>query len=162
MPPKPTPASRDGADIPLFYRLFFTWIEPLAALSGSYLYFFQQPYLLARITPPALHAQTRAQSPIEAMLLWNVGSLYILFFAIEFCFLRYARSRGAWRLVMAGILFGSDWGHLWGCKILADAAGEPAWWWWPGAWARWEDWGNLGTLWFGAGMRAAFLLGVGF
>ncbi|KAH7059004.1 hypothetical protein B0J12DRAFT_380748 [Macrophomina phaseolina] len=165
MAAKSKPTTTKPSPIPLPYRLFFTWIEPLSALFGAYLYLFAPTFLLPSLIPTPLHPLLASgPSPVETMLLWQVGSLYIVFFFVEFVFLRYAGSGrpDVWRIVVAAILFGSDWGHIWSFKVLGEAAGMRAdWWWWPGAWERWEDWGNLGTLWFGVGMRVAFLLGVG-
>ncbi|EKG22362.1 hypothetical protein MPH_00292 [Macrophomina phaseolina MS6] len=154
MPPKP---------IPLIYRLFFTILEPVFALNGAYIYVATPAAALQIITPPALHAQTVQQTPIETLLLWQVASLYVLFAFVEGVVLRWVgpQRRDVWRLVMGGIVVSSDVGHLWALKLVAEAAGQPRAWWDPRVWTRWEDWGNQGLTWFGLGLRVAFVLGVG-
>ncbi|OJD32615.1 nadp-dependent alcohol dehydrogenase-like protein [Diplodia corticola] len=157
------PTNNHPKQIPLLYRAFFTFLEPIFALNGAYLYVASPTETLQIITPPGLHAQTLRQTPIETMLLWQVASMYVLFALIELVVLRYVgpQRRDIWRLVLAAIIVSSDAGHLWALKLAADAAGQPDAFYDPRAWTRWQDWGNQGLTWFGFGLRLAFVAGVG-
>ncbi|OMP84346.1 hypothetical protein BK809_0000353 [Diplodia seriata] len=157
------PTTNPPKQIPLIYRAFFTFLEPIFALNGAYIYVASPTKTLQIITPPGLHAQTLHQTPIETMLLWQVASLYVLFALVELGVLRYVgtQRRDIWRLVLASIIVSSDIGHLWALKLVADAAGQPEAFYDPRAWTRWQDWGNQGLTWFGFGLRIAFVVGVG-
>ncbi|KAK7532505.1 uncharacterized protein J3D65DRAFT_606389 [Phyllosticta citribraziliensis] len=154
---------KQAASVPLVYRVYMLWLEPVFAVIGAYLYIFTPTDALQIITPPPLHPQTLQQTPIEKLLMWEVASLYVYFAFIEFVVLRYVGSerRDIWRLVVAGILL-CDMGHLWSLKLVADASGQPSALWDPRMWTRWEDWGNQFTTWFGFLLRVSFILGVGF
>ena len=76
--------------IALPYRIFFLYIEPVLALSGTYLCFSNPERFVTGTTPlPAiLAASPRAISPIMLLLLTNIGAWYLLFAINEAIVLR--------------------------------------------------------------------------
>jgi hypothetical protein len=62
--------------IPVFYRVFFLYIDPLVCLSGIYLSFFDNATFVANGLPPILasYTQTPAGKALTKYFLNSLGS----------------------------------------------------------------------------------------
>ncbi|KAI9819481.1 MAG: hypothetical protein M1827_006929 [Pycnora praestabilis] len=161
-------ALTETPSITLIYRLYFTTIEPLLALTGSYLAIFRPRQFLDLTAPASLLPSSTnssddggAVSPLIRLLLMDISILYI-FFALNLAILlRVCSDMRVWRTLLSTALF-SDVGHLgrawWAMELGFEGGGMKFW-----DMRQWGsgEWGSLGTLWLGLGMRVAFLTGVG-
>ena len=148
--------------IPLLYRLFFLYIEPVSAILGAY-YAGGKPseYLAYLTSDPAAASAVATQAPPTATLvsLYQLSNLYLLFALNEHLVLSSTRSRRTWRRLLFCLLV-ADLGHL---ATMVPSALEKGWaavflrFW---AWNAME-WGSVGFVYAGASMRTSFLLGVG-
>jgi len=88
------------------------------------------------------------------MLFTNIGCLYALFAINEGLVLRLTKEKNVWLGVIAAMLV-SDVGHLYAVWEIAPERMLDL--------VKWnsDEWINYGTLWFGAALRLAFLLGFG-
>jgi hypothetical protein len=151
------------AHIPLPYRFFHLYIEPLLLVPGGiYLSLFQPRKFLLSTTPSALVLpydpsllEPAPITPLIRQLLTNTAGLYILFMLNELLVLRLSNDIRIWRAVVLAMLC-CDLVHLWGVWV----AGGPEFMLSPGEW-RLEDWVNPGLLGAGAVLRVCFLAGVG-
>ena len=142
----------DEAQIPIFYRLFFLYIEPVSALVGAYFAFFDQAFYLA-----LTHSPSAPSGPIPAstqIVLSQLSNLYFFFAMNEALVLRSTKDLRVWKTLLFGLLI-ADLGHLWSVKAVG----------WDIYWRveNWNaiDWGNIGFVYAGAAMRSSFLLGFG-
>jgi len=143
------------ASIPLLYRLFCLWIEPVLAIGGTYLCYFDQARFIQGTTPVLIGRANTALSPLNKLLLTEISGLYAFLALNEALVLRLSNDPNIWRAVEFSMCF-SDLAHLW-----AIYEGSPAefvdvlrW--------RGEDWINIGSLFVGLAIRVAVVLGVGF
>ncbi|KKY36644.1 hypothetical protein UCDDA912_g03316 [Diaporthe ampelina] len=141
--------------LPVLYRLFFLYIEPISALVGAFFaHFRQDDYLLLT---HAASAPAPGQIPTgTSIVLSQLANLYLLFTLNEALVLRSTSDLRVWKTVLFGLLV-ADLGHLWTVRQLGLDVYLP----WN--FARWNaiDWGNIPFVYLGASMRAAFIYGVG-
>ena len=152
MAPSPDRATADEPRIPLLYRLFFLYVEPISALFGAYFSFFAQSTYLS-----LTHLPSAPQGSIPLctqVVLSQLSNLYLLFAINEAVVLRSTRDLTVWKAVLFGLLI-ADFGHLWSVNVL----GWDVYWKFEG----WNaiDWGNVGFVYVGALMRTCFLLEIG-
>lgn len=137
--------------IPLPYRLFFLYIEPVATAVGAYYAALDQASYMS-LTLPA--APPDPVSTRESIVLFQLANLYFVFALNEALVLRVTTDRRVWSAFLLGLLI-ADFGHL----ASVQAVG------WDVYYRFWDwnsmYWGNLGFVYVGAMMRSAFLLGVG-
>ncbi|KAL8901077.1 MAG: hypothetical protein Q9192_000740 [Flavoplaca navasiana] len=135
--------------IALPYRILFLYIEPLAALFGTYTNLFQpEPYLLS-LSPNAVYSSLTY--PIYA----QIAGHDLLFSWLQAVLLRSTSSVKIWKIVLFGMLM-CDVLHLYGSYVVLGAEGffNPETW-------RWEEWITF-VMTYGPGLlRAAFCLGIG-
>lgn len=145
-------AGTEEAKIPLIYRLFFLYLEPVSALLGAYFSFFNQPTYLSLTHLPS--APQNAIPISTQIVLSQLSNLYLLFAINESLVLRSTKDLTVWKTVLFGLLV-ADFGHLWSVKMLG----------WEVYWRfeSWNaiDWGNIGFVYLGALMRSCFMLGIG-
>ncbi|KAE8454122.1 hypothetical protein EG329_005046 [Mollisiaceae sp. DMI_Dod_QoI] len=158
MAPKTSPTSNIRR-MSLIYTIWFLYLEPVMALSGTYLCIFNPQRMLTGTVPlPAITAASSTGAPVITpmmqMLLTNIGSLYVLFSINEGLVLRFSKEKNVW-LGVVGAMLMSDIGHLYAVYAIA-----PERMWQALAWNS-DEWINYGTLWFGAALRLAFMLGFG-
>lgn len=141
--------------LPLAYRLFFLFIEPVSALVGAYYAHFQQrEYLLLT---DAASAPVLGPVPTgTSVVLSQLANLYLLFALNEALVLRATSDLRVWKTLLFGLLV-ADLGHLYTLRALGPGLYLP----WN--FASWNaiDWGNVPFVYLGASMRTAFLAGVG-
>lgn len=114
----PPPTARTISPIPLIYRIYFLYFDPLAALAGSYLCLFSPLRMLSGTLPRPAYESCFADSdsdaaipPLLQMALNNIGALYVLFAIQEGVVLRCTRERSVWIAVMVGMCC-CDVGHI--------------------------------------------------
>ena len=152
-------------NIPLAYRLFFLYIEPISALVGAFYAGWQPAQYLAYLTaspssPAAPNANLSPDTP-TLISLQQLANLYVLFALNEHFVLSSTASLRTWRALLAGLLV-ADLGHLLTMVPLARER-EAGFWEVFGRFWAWDAmlWGSVGFVYAGAAMRTAFLLGVG-
>jgi hypothetical protein len=151
------------AHIPLFYRIFFLYVDPLICLSGIYLSFFSPLTFISSGVPSILSSQTPADSPptpLTAYLLRSLGSHSLFVFTMQILLLHQFKDAPGnlnlkiWRIVQFGILL-IDLSLFYGIYVADPRAALDV-----GAWEA-GDWTNNGILGFVILVRTAFLAGVG-
>ncbi len=143
--------------IPIFYRIFFLYIDPLLCLSGIYIFFFDHPTYIASGTPHSISvdiSNPSILSPLERYLLYALGSYSLCIFAIQTLLLRQFPDVKLWRHVMFAILL-IDLGLLYGVY-----QADPVAFWNVKGWTE-GDWTNNGILGMVIVIRTAFLVGLG-
>ncbi|KAF3915057.1 hypothetical protein ABW21_db0204519 [Orbilia brochopaga] len=130
----------------LIYRLVFFYIEPLLALSGAYLTYFDPQTYLFKLLPDAADPIT----PSTQLALTNLAAMYAHFAIVEALLLRVTDDRRVWRVAIVGMVV-SDVLHL---MAIYKGRGEVAW-----RFGRREDWEVFATSYGPLGLRLAFLAG---
>lgn len=153
-------ASDKLASIPLAYRLFFLYIEPVSALVGAFYAGARPSEYLTYLSSSASSASLAQAPPTPTLIaLYQLANLYLLFALNEHLVLSSTTSRRTWRRLLFGLLV-ADIGHLATMIPLAQEKGFAAvflnFW----AWNAME-WGSVAFVYMGATMRSSFLLGVG-
>lgn len=146
--------------IPLLYRLFFLYIEPVATAVGAYYAALDQHAYMHLTLPSAAGSLLgttagAAVSTRESIVLYQLANLYFVFALNEALVLRATSDLKVWKFFLFGLLV-ADFGHL---ASVAPVGLEVYYRFW-----TWNSmyWGNLGFVYVGAAMRTCFLLGVGF
>jgi hypothetical protein len=138
--------------LPLWYKIFFLWIEPIATLAGAYFAIFEQRQYLDLTHAPS---SPGALVPLgTSIALTQLGNLYLLFAISEALILRSTTEIKVWRALLVGMLI-ADVGHLLSVaplrpEVYYDILNYNA-----------IDWGNVVFVYVGASTRIAFLSGVG-
>ncbi|TIA34087.1 hypothetical protein D6C78_07099 [Aureobasidium pullulans] len=141
------------SSIPLWYRLFFLYIEPVATAVGAYYAWFQQHEYLD-LTYTSASAVSLGPSARESIVLSQLANMYAVFALNEALVLRSTTNLRVWSVFLFGLLL-ADFGHIYSVK---DVGFDIYWKFWD-----WNSmyWGNLGFVYMGAATRTAFLAGVG-
>lgn len=139
--------------IPLIYRLFFLYVEPISALLGA-LYAARPEEYLSLITLEATALPYIGVSKEMKISLYQLSNLYLLFALNENLVLSSTNSIRTWRRLLFCLLV-ADFGHLLTMAPLGLAA----------FWRFWEWnamlWGSVAFVYVGATMRLSFLFGLG-
>jgi len=141
------------ASIPLIYRAFFLYIEPVSTIVGAYYAWFQPQYYLT-LTHYA-SAPGLLGVPISTeVVLRQLGNLYFAFTLNEALVLRATSDLRVWKTLLFGLLV-ADFGHLYSCFPLGLSYYYDFW--------NWNAiaWGNIAFVYCGATLRICFLLGLG-
>jgi hypothetical protein len=134
-----------------FYRLWFTWIDPLTLILTSTTCFLD-PAAALELTVPA---EVSAFVPTQAVLLHQTGILYLFVGTMFAVLLRASPDPKVWKIVEAATL-GVDVALIATVFVSLETQGRLG-------LERWRgmDFVNLGfTVWV-AGIRVAYLAGVG-
>ena len=137
--------------IPLFYRILFLWIDPLAALWTSWALLTDPDLITNTYIPRA----TSVRDPRHDFFPQQLGGAFFYIAASQAALLRYTSDPGAWRLLNAGLL-GFDAVvvySLW-CAMSAQGRLDPAGW-------RVEDWTTVVMTGVFTVSRAAIVAGIG-
>ncbi|KAJ7698148.1 hypothetical protein B0H17DRAFT_342102 [Mycena rosella] len=142
------------AEIPLFYKLFFLYIEPISALAGAYYAAFRPGDYIRDLSLAGARPAAASLTTQNNMVLLQLANLYLLFALNEHLVLSSTTSLKTWRRLLFGLLV-ADFGHLISMAPLgADVF------WCVGDWNA-MVWGSVGFVYAGASMRMAFLAGLG-
>lgn len=134
--------------IPMIFKLFFLYIEPMSALVGAYYSANEsQTYLELSHAPTA---PTDGIPTSTTIVLNQLSNLYFLFALNEAFVLRATKDVKVWCALLFCLLI-ADVGHLFSVRAL----GRQIYW----DVASWNaiDWGNIGFVYLGAVMRISFL-----
>ena len=148
---------RTGFALPLLYRFFFLFLEPISALVGAYFCHLRQARYLALLDAPSAAATTFTTGALPlgtSVALSQLANMYLFFALNEAVVLRSTSDLRVWKAVLAVLLL-ADLGHLYsmrelGPQIYYDVLG----------WNE-GDWGNVPWVYAGAMLRICFLAGVG-
>lgn len=145
------PSSLRQARIPLFYRIFFTWVDPAISMPSIWAHFAAPDFILDTYIPKSMSVR----NPDHDMLFFHLAGSFMTIAVMSAVLLRYTSDLGVWKIVQFGIILYdfeicySTW-HFLGKQGRLD----------PAVW-RSEDWGNLGFMAVIIAVRLAFLSGVG-
>ncbi|KAI8989895.1 hypothetical protein BD414DRAFT_439310 [Trametes punicea] len=146
--------------IPLIYRLFFLYIEPISAIVGAF-YAGIKPaeYLTYLASSQAVEKLAQTPSTPTLISLYQLSNLYLLFALNEHFVLSSTASLRTWRWLLFCLLI-ADFGHLATMIPLGQEKGLAhvfLYFW------RWNamEWGSVGFVYAGAMMRSSFLCGIG-
>ncbi|KAF2875631.1 hypothetical protein BDV95DRAFT_484191 [Massariosphaeria phaeospora] len=154
--PAPAPAPAPAPPpIPRLYRAVFLYIEPLSTLVGALFAHFQQHRYL-QLTHAASAPAAAAAVPVStSIVLTQLANLYLLLCINEALVLRATADVNVWTVFLAGLLL-ADFGHLYSVRLVGGAVYWRFWDWNP------IDWGNVGFVYFLAGVRLMLFARVGF
>ncbi|KAI0328241.1 hypothetical protein GY45DRAFT_1282258 [Cubamyces sp. BRFM 1775] len=153
-------SSNGFSSIPLAYRLFFLYIEPISAIVGAF-YAGIKPseYLTYLASSSALEKLAQGPTTPTLISLYQLSNLYLLFALNEHLVLSSTASLRTWRRLLFCLLI-ADFGHLATMVPLAQEKGfaEVFLYFW-----KWNamEWGSVGFVYAGATMRSSFLRGIG-
>ena len=136
--------------LPLFYRIIFLYIEPLAVTSGALQSFFTPAKFIHFLQP------TPIAVPKELQIVFSyLSATYLLLAWMEAVVLRCTSDQEVWKMIQLGI-FLSDVFHLYASVVALglDRFCDPRKW-------RVEDRINLGLIAGNGVVRLMFILGVG-
>lgn len=138
------------AQIPLFYRVVFLYIEPVAVTSGALQSFFTPAKFIHFLQP------TPTAVPKELQIIFSyLSATYLLLAWNEAVVLRCTSSQEVWKMIQLGI-FLSDALHLYASVVALglNRFCDPRKW-------RVEDRINIGLIAGNGIVRLLFILGVG-
>lgn len=96
--------------LPLIYRLFFLYIEPVATAVGAYYaHFLQHDYL--QMTYSSTSAAILGPSIRESIVLSQLANMYLVFALNEALVLRSTKDLRVWKVFLLGLLI-ADFGHI--------------------------------------------------
>ena len=136
--------------IPLFYRVFFTWLDPIICLWGAYLDFFAPRTVLSS------HILDDTPDIGHIMILKQRGGNMLNFGFISAFLLRYTSDPKIWHIVEIGLLI-TDFAYFPAVFGALNAQHRVL----PETW-RAEDWGSLVVTGVATLVRLAFCARVGF
>jgi hypothetical protein len=141
-----------NSNIPLFYKIFFLYIDPLLCLSGVYLCFFDHKTYLEMGVPRAL--TRHVSSPLTSHLITVLGAWSVSIFALQTLLLQQYRDVKLWKIFMFAILL-TDLGMVYAVYEADPMMAVSV--------SKWEkgEWTNHGILGMVIAIRTAFLLGIG-
>lgn len=144
------------SQIPLIYRIFFLYIEPVSTIVGAYYAHFQ-PSQYLHLTHSLSHPSLAAAIPVGVTtVLSQLANLYVLFAVNEALVLRSTNDVNVWRTLLFGLLV-ADFGHLASVRLTGTPWEVYAQFW------TWNEmaWGNVGFVYLGALLRTCFISGIG-
>ena len=139
------------ARIPAFYRIFFTYIDPIICLWGASMDFFLPTLVLSSHIPSP---PTPDQGHI--MILKQRGGGMLNFGIVSAVLLRYTDDVNVWKIVQVAC-FVVDLAYYWSVWEVLGNQGRLN----VATW-RSEDWGSVVITGFAGAARLAFMMGVGF
>jgi hypothetical protein len=135
--------------IPLFYRLFFTYLDPAICVWGASMDFFLPSLVLSSHIPhPVLDIG-------HAMILKQRGGGMLNFGFISAVLLRYTSDINIWNIVQIAC-FIVDLAYFWSVWEVLNIQNRLD----VRTWRK-EDWGSVGITGLATLVRAAWLMGVG-
>ncbi|KAF2092996.1 hypothetical protein NA57DRAFT_61855 [Rhizodiscina lignyota] len=139
-------------DIPIFYKFYFLWSDPLICLWAVYMDFFTPSVVVNAFIPSSI----APRNPQFDFLLQQLGGALLMLAILDVVLLRYSKDVMIWKILQAATLtydlamLYSTYDALKSQGRLSFASMRPA-----------EDWGNVGITGLAVVVRSAFLLDVG-
>ncbi|KAF4416196.1 hypothetical protein FACUT_12774 [Fusarium acutatum] len=144
-------ATMSELNVHQFYRIWFTWVDPLTVLPTVYALIFTPEFILDGLIPRSMSAY----NPDQAFLFHQLAALFAFVAIMLAVLLRVSSDIKVWRVVIGGVLL-IDIAILISVFVSMKQQGRSEL-----SMFRWQDWGNyLFTGWV-AVVRALFLAGVG-
>lgn len=144
-------ASKDFSNIPIFYRIYFSWLDPAICLWGAYMDYFTPAFVVAATLPPAISPH----NPYYDFVLYQVGGSLLSIFVIDVVLLRYTNDVNIWKIWEIAVLV-YDLGLLYSFYRALELQHRLRF----GA-LRFEDWGSIIITAQAAVVRSVFIWGVG-
>ncbi|RDA89002.1 hypothetical protein CP532_0602 [Ophiocordyceps camponoti-leonardi (nom. inval.)] len=142
--------------LPLIYRAFFLFIEPISALAGAYYSHFRQSDYLQLLDTASSPSNTTidTMTTTTSVALSQLANMYFFFALIESLVLRSTWDLRVWRTVLLVLLI-ADFGHLYSLLALGPAVFYDV--------STWNVslFFNIPWVYAGATLRMCFLAGVG-
>ncbi|RDA94790.1 hypothetical protein CP533_4209 [Ophiocordyceps camponoti-saundersi (nom. inval.)] len=140
--------------LPLIYRAFFLFIEPISALAGAYFSHFRQSDYLHLLDATPSSTTTDTMPVTTSVALSQLANMYFFFALIESLVLRSTWDLRVWRTVLLVLLI-ADFGHLYSLLALGPAVFYDV--------STWNVslFFNIPWVYAGATLRMCFLAGVG-
>ncbi|KAH6680077.1 hypothetical protein F5X68DRAFT_212564 [Plectosphaerella plurivora] len=134
-----------------FYRLWFTWADPISLLPTVYGILYNREFIMDGLIP----ASQSVANPDHGFLFHQLAALYGFVGFMLAATLRATSELKVWRVVVAGVL-GIDLALLASLYVSLEQQGRLG-----VEHMRWQDWGQLVYTGGVAVIRSLFLLGVG-
>ncbi|CAO2648990.1 Nn.00g099390.m01.CDS01 [Neocucurbitaria sp. VM-36] len=144
------PPQLSASSIPLFYRIFFTWVDPIICVWGAYMDFFDPTLVLSS------HIPHPTPDIGHAMILKQRGGGMLNFGFVSAVLLRYTYDLKVWSIVQIAD-FIVDVAYFWAVYAVLSEQGRLD----VSTW-RAEDWGSVAITGTAGLVRLGFLAGVGF
>ncbi|CAG9982204.1 unnamed protein product [Clonostachys byssicola] len=87
--------------VPLYYDIYFRWIDPITSVLTTFMVFFNRDLILAQAGPVAPRDQ---QDPVLDPLMWQLAGLYLLIATLQGGLLRYTDDLGVWKISNFGVM----------------------------------------------------------
>ena len=139
-----------SSSIPLFYRIFFTWLDPIICICGAYMDFFIPGLVLSS------HIPNHTPDIGHSMILKQRGGGMLNFGFMSAVLLRYTYDIKIWDIVQIAN-FIVDVAYFWAVYEVLSVQGRLS----ASTW-RAEDWGSVVITGTAGAVRLAFLARVGF
>ncbi|KAH7241525.1 hypothetical protein BKA59DRAFT_478753 [Fusarium tricinctum] len=134
-----------------FYRIWFTWVDPLVLIPTVYSLMFTPEFMLDGLIPSSMSPY----NPDQAFLFHQLAASYLLIGIMLGVVLRMSSDIQVWRVIIGAVLL-VDITILVSVTVSMKQQGR-----FELSQFRWQDWGNyLFTGWV-ALLRGLFLAGVG-
>ncbi|RDW59951.1 hypothetical protein BP6252_13038 [Coleophoma cylindrospora] len=134
-----------------FYRIVFTWVDPIVSALTTYTAYTSPAKILASGIPETMSTYV----PQQFMVFWHLGGLYSMIAFLSAVLLRYTTDVGVWKIQQAGILL-VDLQLILGFYVAQEAQGRLS----LAAWRN-EDWFSWVLTSFVVVVRVAFLASRG-
>lgn len=138
------------ANVPAFYSFFFKNLDPIIALGGVYLNFFDPKSAVTSMAPASTY------DPNQVFLFHQTGGFALAIAVMSAAIPRYTNDIGVWRIFQGALLL-SDFAGLSGVYNAMARQDRLA----PSAWTS-DDKGCGGVYVAITVVRLAFMLGLGF
>ncbi|KAK2670744.1 hypothetical protein RAB80_013166 [Fusarium oxysporum f. sp. vasinfectum] len=115
-----------------FYRIWFTWVDPLTVLPTVYALIFTPEFILDGLIPLSMSAY----NPDQAFLFHQLAALYAFVAIMLAVLLRVSSNIKVWRVVIGGVLL-IDIAILLSVFVSMKQQGRSEF-----SMFRWQDWGN--------------------
>jgi hypothetical protein len=135
--------------VPLFYRIYFAYLDPLICVWGAYMDFFDPALVLSS------HIPNHIPDVGHSMILKQRGGGMLNFGFLSFFLLRYTKDLAIWRMVQIADLL-VDFAYFWAVYEALGTQGRLG----TASW-RVEDWAAMGITGSATLTRMAFLVGIG-
>lgn len=139
-------------NIPNFYRVWFTWVDPLTLLPTVYALLTAPEFMMDSLIP----ADMSSYNPDHAFFFHQLAALYTFIGIMLAVVLRATSDLRVWRIIIGAVLL-VDIALLTSLYMSLEQQGRLE----LAAWRR-QDWGNLLFTGWVTILRSLFLVGVGF
>lgn len=138
------------AHIPLPYRIYFQWLDPIVSTITAYMAVFHKDAVLASFHPLLVPRDTKYDT-----LLWFAAGVFAMIAVNHALLLRYTDDIGVWKITNLGVLL-LDFALLWAMYEMHFVSPEMS-----ATGIRPEDWVNYFLTLLAVAMRSSFIAEIG-